>query len=231
MPNVNLIEEEGGEGAMQPIAAPMKRRGGGGGGGSKLVVVVIILIVIAGGVFALNKFGIIKLWGKKPQPVVVAQIPEEQFTPVQTAPDTTMVDTTGVSFVETPPLEEEKPQEMSGLVMDRGGKTSTLSSKPSASKPSASMLSTSTSSALKDMKGNYTIQVSAWRDRATAETYVKRLEDAGYPAFVEERSFKDGPWYTVRIGRYTSIKEAKNAVETFAYELKANYWIDRTRSN
>ena len=220
MPNVNLIEEEGGgEGAMEPIAAPM-RKGGGGGGGSKVLLIVIILVVVGGGVFALNKFGIIKLWGKKPQPVVVAQIPEEQFTAEQYADTTALTDTSGVSFVETPPLTEQKEPEMtSGLVLDRGGKRTALSG------------SAPVSSKLGEMKGNYTIQVSAWRDKSTAETYVKRLEEAGYPAFVEQRSVKDGSWYTVRIGRYSSIKEAKKAVDSFAYELKANYWIDRVQPN
>ncbi len=218
MPNVNLIEEEGGEGGMQPIAAPT-RKGGGGGGGSTFLIIIIVIVVLGGGVFALNKFGIIKLWGKKPQPVVVAQIPEEQFTPEQYADTTMMTDTTGVSFVETPPLTEEKPEMMSGLVTDKGGKASKISG------------SASTSSSLSGMKGNYTIQVSAWRDRATAEKYVRRLEDAGYPAFVEVRSVKDGSWFTVRIGRYPSMKDAKKAVDSFAYELKANYWIDKVRSN
>ncbi|HLA68292.1 MAG TPA: SPOR domain-containing protein [Bacteroidota bacterium] len=220
MPNVNLIEEEGGgEGAMEPIAAPM-RKGGGGGGGSKVLLIVIILVVVGGGVFALNKFGIIKLWGKKPQPVVVAQIPEEQFTAEQYADTTALTDTSGVSFVETPPLTEQKEPEMtSGLVLDRGGKRTALSG------------SAPVSSKLGEMTGNYTIQVSAWRDKSTAETYVKRLEEAGYPAFVEQRSVKDGSWYTVRIGRYSSIKEAKKAVDSFAYELKANYWIDRVQPN
>jgi hypothetical protein len=224
MPNVNLIEEEGGgEGGMQPIAAPMKRRGGGGGG-SKVLLIVVILIIVGGGVFALNKFGIIKLWGKKPAPVVVAQLPEDQYAADQfTQTDSTMMaDTSGVSFVDTPPLTEAKEPEMTGgLVTDRGGKSTRLSGGAS----------TPVSSRLNEMSGNYTIQVSAWRDRGTAETYVKRLEEAGYPAFVEERSMKNGSWYTVRIGRYSSIKEAKKAVDSFAYELKNNYWIDRVRAN
>ncbi len=227
MPNVNLIEEEGGgEGGMQPIAAPMKRRGGGGGS-SKMVLVIVILVIVAGGVFALNKFGIVKLWGKKPQPVVVSQITEEQNPADQYAQaDTTvMTDTTGVSFVDTPPLTEGKESEMSGLVTDRGGRTKSLSGSATEASPGLS------SSRLNEMAGNYTIQVSAWRDRPTAETLVKRLEEAGYPAFVEERGFKDGSWYLVRIGKYSSVKEAKKAVDTFAYELKTNYWIDRIKAN
>lgn len=228
MPNVNLIEEEGGEGTMQPMAAP-PRRGGGGGGNSKVLLFVLVIIILGGGAFALNKFGIVKLWGKKPKPVMVTQIPEQpapqQYAPVDT---TTVPDTAAVSFVETPPLTEEKKPDMeSALVMDKGGKSSRISSV----KSSASSSPSTPSPKVGDMTGNYTIQVSAWRDQETAQKYAKRLEDAGYPAFVEQRQAKDGSWYTVRIGRYPSIKAARKAVESFAYELKANYWIDRVRSN
>lgn len=217
MPNVNLIEEEGGEGEMQPVAAPAKRSGGGG---SKILLILIIVVVVGGGVFALNKFGIVKLWGKKQQPVIT-QIQEpivEEPTYAEVDSAMMMEDTSGVSFVETPPLTE--PQYESALVTGSG--KGITPSRPSSS---------TRSDALAGMTGNYTVQVSAWRDRPTAEKYVSRLEQAGYPAFVEERGFKDGNWYTVRIGRYSSVKEAKKAVDSFAYELKRNYWIDKVRSN
>ncbi|MEX2117669.1 MAG: SPOR domain-containing protein [Bacteroidota bacterium] len=218
MPNVNLIEEEGGEGEMQTVAVTTRRSGGGG---SKVLLILIIIVVIAGAVFALNKFGIVKLWGKKQQPVIT-QIQEPiSEEPTYVEVDSTMMeDTAGVSFVETPPLTE--PEYESSLVSGSG----------KGIKSTRSTSSTSTASAaLSGMKGNYTVQVSAWRDRTTAEKYVNRLEQAGYPAFVEEHGVKDGNWYTVRIGRYPSIKEAKKAVDSFAYELKRNYWIDKVRSN
>lgn len=223
MPNVNLIEEEGGdEGSMQPIATPVRR--GGGGGGSKVVLILVILVILAGGAFALNKFGIVKLWGKK-QPPVITQIQEPMVEePVYTEVDTTammMEDTAGVSFVETPPLAE--PQYESALVTG-GGKTVPMGS-------ARISMPTETSTKLAGMQGNYTIQVSAWRNADTAHKYVQRLEQAGYPAYVEQRTMKDGNWYAVRIGRYGSMKEAQSAVQTFAYEIKRNYWIDRVRSN
>lgn len=222
MPNVNLIEEEGGEeGSMQPVATPVRR--GGGGGGSKVVLVLIIVVVLAGGVFALNKFGIVKLWGKK-QPTMITQIQEPVVEePMYAEADTMamMEDTAGVSFVETPPLTE--PQYESSLVTG-GGKTVPMGS-------AKVTMPTETSTKLAGMHGNYTIQVSAWRNADTARKYVQRLEQAGYPAYVEQRTMKDGSWYAVRIGRYGSMKEARTAVETFAYEIKRNYWIDRVRSN
>ncbi len=218
MPNVNLIEEEGGEGEMQPVAVTTKRSGGGGG--SKILLILIVVVVLGGAVFALNKFGIVKLWGKKQQPVIT-QIQEpisEEQTYAEIDSALMAEDTSGVSFVETPPLTE--PQYESSLVTGSGKGLS--QSGPSTSTKSSS---------LSGMTGNYTVQVSAWRDRSTAEKYVSRLETAGYPAFVEERGFKDGSWYTVRIGRYSSLKEARKAVDNFAYELKKNYWIDKVRSN
>jgi len=217
MPDVNLIEEEGGEGGMQPMSSPPRR---GGGGGSMALLIFIIIVVLGGAVFALNKFGIIKLWGKKAQPVITQiQEPGAQ-DPMYTEVDTMamMEDTSGISFVETPPLTD--PQYESSLVSGGGRQIASADLGPS-----------KVSSKLGDMTGKYTIQVSAWRDVATAEKYVKRLETAGYPAFVEQRSVKDGNWYTVRIGRYASMKEAKKAVDSFAFELKKNYWIDRVRSN
>lgn len=222
MPNVNLIEEEGGEeGGMQPVETPIRRRSGGGG--SKVLLILIIVIVLGGGVFALNKFGIVKLWGKK-QPPVITQIQEPiQEEPMYAEVDTAamMEDTAGVSFVETPPLTE--PQYESALVTGTGKeiKTGTV----------GRTTTPTTSTALAGMSGNYTIQVSAWKNADTAQKYVKRLEAAGYPAYMEQRTAKGGNWYVVRIGRYGSLKEAKNAVESFAYEIKRNYWIDRIRAN
>ncbi|MEX1139475.1 MAG: SPOR domain-containing protein [Bacteroidota bacterium] len=218
MPNVNLIEEEGGEGEMQTVAVPARRSGGGGG--SKVLLILIIVVVIGGAVFALNKFGIVKLWGKKQQPAIT-QIQEpivDDPTYAEVDSALMMEDTLGVSFVETPPLTQ--PEYESSLVTGSG--RGITSSRP---------VTSTRSDALAGMTGNYTIQVSAWRDRTVAEKYVSRLEQSGYPAFVEERGFKDGNWYTVRIGRYSSLKEAKKAVDSFAYELKRNYWIDKVRSN
>lgn len=205
MPNLNLIEEEGGgEGTMQPVSAPTRRQGGGGG--SKVVIIFVVLLLLGGGVFALNKFGIIKLWGKKKP--VVAQVQEDPF-PADQYVDTTaaMQDTTSIAFVDTPPIDEGKKGTRTTATMETGMEGGKLA----------------------EMKGSYTIQVSAWRDQAMADTYVKRLEDAGYPAYIQKRALRDGDWYTVRIGRYPSMKDARKAVETFAMEIKTHYWIDKVR--
>jgi hypothetical protein len=208
MPDLNLIDDEGMEGAS---TGPTPRSGGGGGGGTaKVLVIIVALVVLGGGVFLLNKFGIIKLWGKKAPPAVT-QVQEDAF-PADLPPEQLGMaeDTSMAELLETPPISEPVPKKdepMKPFGMDAMGK-----------------------SKLNEMTGNYTIQVSAWRDKATADLMVKRLDEAGYPAYVERRDYKDGTWFTVRIGRYPSPREAKKAVETFALELRSSYWIDRVRS-
>jgi len=215
MPNLNLIDEEGGEESLETVAAPVRRRGGGGGGGgvAKILVVVLILVLVVAGVFLLNKYGIVKLWGKKAAPTAAVTqtepFPAEPFQQPQATPDTSqMAAGSGIDFVETPPIEEQPKAEGAQLgegMLIAGAK-------------------------LADMKGNYTIQVSAWKDKATADKYVKMLEDAGYPAYVAARDLKGSTWYTVRIGRYPTIKDARNAVQDFALEIRSHYWIDRVAS-
>jgi hypothetical protein len=204
MPDLNLMDDEGME--SSPSGTPRQQ---GGGGTTKVLIIVVALIVLGGGVFLLNKFGVIKLWGKKTPPPV-AQVQEEDF-PDQFQFDQrdALLDTSMAEMLETPPIVEEK--------------------KPQTTKPGATDMGMAGKAKLSEMSGDYTVQVSAWRDKATADLMIKRLEEAGYPAFVEKRSFKDGEWYTVRIGRYPSPREAKKAVEAFALELRSNYWIDRVR--
>ncbi len=79
------------------------------------------------------------------------------------------------------------------------------------------------------MKGTYTIQVFALREKGNADGVVQRLADAGYPAFVEPVEARGMTWYTVRIGKYPSVSDAKKAVEGFAKELKVHHVIDKVR--
>lgn len=219
MPDLNLQEDEGalqnpegspeGSGEMAEVTGEEEAVKESKGGLIKVLIIVVgVLVLGGGGVFLLNKLGIVKLWGKKAPTVVEVQ---ESTPPEYTPQESAGVDTAQPQMIETPALEETKKGEV----------------KPTAS-PSTGTVAASTK--LSEMKGEYTVQVSAWRTLETAQEMVTRLAGAGYPAYVEERSYKDGPWYTVRIGRYPSRKEAQMAVENFAEELKARYWIDRARS-
>ena len=123
-------------------------------------------------------------------------------------------------MIETPPVDEKGKSASS---QKKGGE------KAIPKTGGKEMPAPALSGKLQEMKGEYTIQVSAWRDKEIAQEIVKRLEEAGYPAFAEDRAYKDGTWYTVRVGRYASRKDAEMAVQSFAEELRSSYWIDKAK--
>ena len=219
MPDLNLQDEEGsleslenlGEGEAPAEEAEEK---GKGKGATILIVLLAVLIVGAGAVYLLNRFGIIKVFGKKAAPQVV-QLQEP--SPAET-PGAGAADTTARKMIETPPLKGAK------------GGTAATAAKPSSAAAVKKEMPTAAAPKLGEMTGEYTIQVSAWRDKSVAEEMAKRLAEAGYPAYVEERQYKDGSWFTVRIGRYSSRKDAQEAVQSFAEEIRSSYWIDRVRA-
>jgi septal ring-binding cell division protein DamX len=221
MPDLNLIDEGGIEETTTPSAPmPSKRGGGGGGSLNKILMSVLVLLIVGTAVFYLYKKG--KFPFKKKAPVTVVQ--EESFPdtqPIATNQNTQQTvqpqDTSNVPLLETP------------LVDDTSKKTEATTAATAQSSMGPAGKSTPMHK-ISDMQGNYTVQVSAFREKKQADEIVGRLEDAGYPAFVETIPMKGVNWYTVRIGHYPSRNDAKKAVQDFALELKSNYWIDRVRS-
>jgi cell division septation protein DedD len=249
MPDLNLVDEGGLEesSAPGPSAAPARRARGGGGGGSKTVLILFFLLLIAAvAVFILNKRGIIKLWGKKATPTMATEVQEPDMTTEQVPGETTepvpsggaqppamtpSADTGEVALLETPPVDEYTPvqggEEARPGTPGGGMKPATTKPEVRLPKPEASMTA---SPNLTDMRGEFTVQVVAFREKAKADQIKENLTDAGYPAFIERVPMKDGDWYTVRIGRYPSRNEAKKAVETFADQIRSSYVIDKVRS-
>jgi cell division protein FtsN len=231
MPDLNLIDEGGFEDVPEaPAAPPAKKsvKSSGGGGGKTILLLVIILCVVAGAVYLLNQRGIIKLWGKKQQPIV--QMQEEQFpmepASQQPAQAQKQADTNEVALLDTAPIEEKTE-----AVMEPEAKTAeSIAKKSKAVKKNEAMIETEASSKLSEMKGEFTVQVIAYSEKSRAVETAKNLEFSGYPSFVERIPMKGGDWYTVRIGRYASRDEAKKAVQSFAEELQAHYVIDKVRS-
>jgi cell division septation protein DedD len=225
MPDLNLQEEGStenleGSGELGDVTsiteeAPAKR----GGGMGMILVVVLVLALLGGGAFVLNKLGVVHLWGKKPPPEVV-QLPEQQPAE-QTIAQATESDQT--KMVETPPVDEKGKASASKKGAEKAATKS-------ASKPVAKEMPAPAAANVGDMKGEFTVQVSAWREKGTAEEMVKRLGEAGYPAYVEDKAYNGGTWYTVRVGHYASRKEAESAVQNFGEELKTNYWIDKVKA-
>ena len=87
MPRLNLKDEETGADGGAPetgrtsMPTGLREVGGGGGRLSPIVLGILILAVIVAGVFALNYFKVIHLWGKK-APVVTESFPEPELAPV-----------------------------------------------------------------------------------------------------------------------------------------------------
>jgi cell division protein FtsN len=231
MPDLNLIDEGGFEDVPEaPAAPPAKKnvKSGGGGGGKTIILLVITVFILAGAVYLLNQRGIIKLWGKKQQPVV--QMQEEQF-PVEPATQQPaqvqkQADTNEVALLDTAPIEEK----MEAVKEPDTKAAESASKKSKAAKKNEAMVETEASSKLNEMKGEFTVQVIAYREKSKALETAKNLEFSGYPSFIEKIPMKGGDWYTVRIGRYPSRDEAKKAVLSFAEQLQAHYVIDKVRS-
>ncbi len=221
MPDLNLIDEGGFDESPAPAAPPAKKKssGGGGGGGTKILLILTILILIGAGVYFLNQRGIIKLWGKKRPPVM--QMQEEPFPQEPTEQVAQSLADTSVALLETPPIDEKA---------EAAKEPEAIATEPSVKEQQEEIAETEPASKLSEMRGEFTIQVIAYRERKKAAETSKNLEIAGYPSFVEKVPMKGGDWYTVRIGRYPSRVEAQRAVKTFAAQLQAHYVIDKIRT-
>ena len=243
MPDLNLIDEGGFDDVPEaaPTAPPAKKsvKSSGGGGSGKIILLLVIVLCVAGAsVYLLNQRGIIKLWGKKQPPI--AQVQEEQF-PVEPATQPAQAkqqaDTNEVALLDTAPLEEKAEsakgpggvREPEVKATEPSAKKTTVTRKSEPAVEPESSSSSSSSSKLSEMRGEFTVQVIAYREKSRAVETAQNLEFSGYPSFVEKIPMKGGDWYTVRIGRYPTRDDAKKAVLTFAEQLQAHYVIDKVR--
>jgi cell division septation protein DedD len=55
--------------------------------------------------------------------------------------------------------------------------------------------------------------VNAFPDEKAARTWVDRLKDKGYNAYVTEAQNQGKHWYRVRVGRFSSREEAEKVEE------------------
>jgi cell division protein FtsN len=235
MPDLNLIDEgELEELPEAPAAPPAKKsvKSSGGGSGKTIILLVVFLCIAAVGVYLLNQRGIIKLWGKKQQPI--AQVQEEQFPPESAgqSAQAQKADTNEVALLDTAPVEEkvEAGKQSESVKEPETKAVEPAAKKSKVTRKSEAVVETESPSKLGEMKGEFTVQVIAYREKSRAEETAKNLEFSGYPSFIERIPMKGGDWYTVRIGRYPSRDEAKKAVLSFGEQLQANYVIDKVRS-
>jgi septal ring-binding cell division protein DamX len=245
MPDLNLIDEGGFEETQaEPVAAPptkkIVKRSSGGGGGKIILLLLLVLCIAAAGVYFLNQRGILKLWGKKQQPIV--QMQEEQFPPEvptqQPIQAQKQADTNEVALINTTPVEEkaevgkesQSVKEPEAVKEPAAKAKKSIAKKSKAARRSEAAIETESVSKLSEMVGEFTVQVVAYREKNKALETAKNLEISGYPSFVEMVPMNGGDWYTVRIGRYPTRDEAEKAVQSFAEELQAHYIIDKVHS-
>jgi len=211
MPRLNLKDDEMEEpiplDSDKPLPPPPNLRevgtGGGGGKMSPILMVLVILVVLAGGVYALNYFKVIHLFGKK-APKVAEVIPEamppaenQGTTDQGQAPPATTEEAATQTPTPEPALEPNPPQE--------------------AAKPSIPPSGT----------GAYTVQVSSWTSRAKAQDEVTRLSAAGYSAFLEDAVVGGENWFRVRVGRYSTLKEARQAATELQKSMEDELFVAR----
>ena len=235
MPDLNLIDDEEGLSEDMPEGAEeVIDDGGGGGGASKIIMILLIaIIVLVGGVYLLNTFGIINLWGNNQPQVMTVEDPNEFYDdaafaqqPVDTSWMTDQMPD-DVALLETTPLDDGSGQQESNMA----SQVEMLPFEEDVPAEPVKAPADKPKSTLKDMKGDFTIQVVAYREEVKAQKILSNLEFSGYPAFIEKVQMKGGDWFTVRIGKYATRAAAREAVQTFASSLRENYFIDKVRSN
>ncbi len=228
MPRFNLKDDETNPEASTPEtggipSTPTLREVGGGGGRiSPIFLILLILVLLAAGVFALNYFKVIDLWGKK-APVVTDTLPEPDLPP----PDLTSADaaggtgtaaagttpsTTGTG-TETLPLPDAKPKPSVTSKPDVAGKST----------PSRDLSIVPTGS------GQYTIQFAAWNTKTKAEDQASRLVAGGYEAYVDESAYEGTNWFRVRVGRYDSRSQARDVVARLQHMTEDEVWVASQR--
>lgn len=82
--------------------------------------------------------------------------------------------------------------------------------------------------------GKYSLQISSWKTLKAAESQLKKLTDMGIPCRIDQVYFpkSDKIWYRVRVGNFSSFKDAKYAKKVLFDKLKTDLWIDNgTKGN
>ena len=183
---------------------------------SPIILIILIVVVLAGGVYALNHFKVIRLWGKK-APVVTETLPEPETPLTGQTPSTTdqgaqPATTTGKESLTTP-----------------GEGIAAKSTSASSTKKEPSSMKAAASSAPAG-SGRYTVQFAAWMSKLKADQQASLLTGAGYDAFVEESHAGGDHWYQVRVGRYDSRTQAQEIVTKLQPMTEDVVWVATLRN-
>jgi len=235
MPKLNLrddgFEEESNPlDSDQTVAPPPTLRevgvSGGGGKSSTLLTALLLVAVVAGGVFALNYFKVIHLWGKRTPKISTEATLTDQLPP----PDMPGSGANATDQGLAPPATEPTPTPEPSLEPSAGATPAPSTPAPSSSAPSRSTHKPEPAPVQKftpppSGSGSFTVQVSSWTSKDMAEKEASRLSAAGMSAFVEDAVIAGENWYRVRVGRYGSSREAKEAADQLAKSMEGQIWV------
>jgi len=232
MPKLNL-RDEGFEEESNPldsdqsVAPPPTLRevgvSGGGGKSSTLLTALLLLVVVAGGVFALNYFKVIHLWGKR-----TARITNEAISDQLPPPEMPAAAASTDQGANPAPAGESTPTPEPNV--EPSATAAPPTAVPSAAAPAPSRPTRAAEQAPKFVpppsgSGNYTVQVSSWTSKDAADREASRLTAAGLSAFVEDAVIAGENWYRVRVGHYASSKDAKDAADQLARSMEGQIWV------
>ena len=78
-------------------------------------------------------------------------------------------------------------------------------------------------------KGNFTVQIGAFRTESRAHEAITKYKAMGYDAYIEEAKVGEGDrvWFRVRIGRYQRSSEAKRIADELNAKGNIKAWVDK----
>ncbi len=208
MPKLNLREEgmetpppvtDSEAEPLRPyIEPPTLREYSTPGGPSPIVQIILVLLAIAALTFALNYFGIVHFWGKNS----TAQIGES-----------------------VPPILESSPTESSTTQTETPSGTSQPS--PAAKTPvqPPGAIPERVNGQAGSGTFRFTIQVTSQNSRREANRVVDRLTTSGLDAHISEAFVKGRNWFRVRVGRYATLEEARNAAAKLSDAGEVGVWV------
>ena len=71
----------------------------------------------------------------------------------------------------------------------------------------------------------YTIQISSFKNKSSAEELAKKLSDAGFYSEISEAWVNENKWYRVHHGKYKMIALAKKVSKELKSKFNFNTWI------
>lgn len=232
MPKLNLKDDglEESEGGQEQNESPgglptLREIDGGGGRISPIVLILLAVVVLAAGVFTLNYFKVINLWGKKPVQVTAA-LPEPEGQEAFPPGDTQLAEPSAREQLPLPGTTTEVPATSPTIPEER---PSEQLSRPSATQPPVTreprrgiditIVPTGT--------GEWTVQFSAFLIRGTAVRQAELLAGAGYDAYVSQARHQGRQWYRVRVGRFETRGDAEPTADRLQKMTEDPVWITK----